>query len=66
MGFGVKHRKKGFHVKKMLELWAFICNSLEVGPILACNIHTKETDLPTGQLLLEVQGVGKDFSPVHI
>lgn len=64
MGFGMKHWEKGLHVQKMLELWAAFYDSLEIGPIFTGHIHAKK--LRTGQLLLQVQGIGKYFSPVHI
>ncbi len=66
MGFGMEYWKEGLHVEKVLELWAAFCNSLEVGPIFAGHIHTKKSDLPTGQLFLQVQGIRKNFTPVHI
>lgn len=66
MSFGMKYRKEWLHVKKVLELWTAFCYSLEVGPIFARHIHTKKGDLPTGQLFLQVQGISKSFSPVHI
>jgi len=66
MGFGVKYRKEWLHVEKVIELWTAFCNSLEVRPIFAGHIHTKKSDLPTGQLFLQVQGIGKNFPLIHI
>jgi len=66
MGFGMKYRKERLHVQKVLELWTAFRNSLEVGPIFAGHIHAKKSDLPTGQLFLQVQGIGKNFPPIHI
>ena len=66
MGFGMKYGEERLHVKKVLELWTAFRYSLEIGPIFACHIHTKKGDLPTGQLFLQVQGISKNFSPVHI
>ncbi len=66
MGFGMKYRQEGLHVEKVLELRAAFCDFLEIGPIFASHIHAKKGDLPTGQLVLQVQGICKNFSPVHI
>lgn len=65
MGFGMKHRKEGFVLRRcwssgqlFATLWgrANICRSRAY----------KKSDLPTGQLFLQVQGINKNFSPVHI
>ena len=66
MGFSMKHWQEWLHVKKVLELRAAFCHFVEVGPVLACNIHGKKGYWLICQLVLQVEGIRVDFSPEHV
>ena len=66
MIFGMKNWKKWPHGKEILKLRACLSHFPEVRPVLACHIHSKKCHLFTGNLPLELQGVGTNLPPEHI
>ena len=65
VSFGMKNQKKWPHGEEILKLRAFLSHSPEVRSVLACHIHSKKCHWLTGNMPLEVQGVGKNLPPEH-
>lgn len=66
MGFGMEHGEEWLHLKQVLELRTAFRYFLKIWPVLACYIHAKKCDPSVGQPLLQVQGVCKYLTPIHV